>query len=1347
MAFAGYSEHDFTNIRKSWDFRGDKVKKLSRKRGGTIVDLVSKSDVVSTPTLVVSLGGLGGDTLNEVKKKFIRRVKPQTPGKEMVLFAEVDTDANWLSNNEEKINSENSLGFMTQAEQVNIVFDTSPAGMGILNTAINNPIPQSEWVDKNIDHTLKIDTTGAHGIRQMGRLGLSVRGNYEHVLGFIENKMRTLCANAPLDAYGAKNVNVILVAGISGGTGSGNIIDFSYMLHLIAKKIGAVNLSIDAILYTPDVQENVPGVDKHNLKRNFVACMKEIDNFFKADVTGEEYRFKSDMFPNGILSDNAGSVIGNGTAIFSGVTLVQGYDADGMSLNISVPIETVSNYIVSLLCNINIPGHTLFSSILNNDIGAANAELIPLLDNNSILPRDAYYAYRTIGYHEVEFPIEEIMTVVANHVLLAIHNEYNRAPSVTGEYILKTVAKIYPFEKCFEFGANKAVIEKVISSVPHFEASDIKDYNFNNKINSYSVDRYNYDSSWVQGVYETISNAINQEFKDSGPYAALRLSQEICHIFENALKETEQAKMKNGLEELAETYKSEAQAAHKIISESNWLKFIMNKRLVNEQVNIFVSKLKDYTVMRWKIHVFDSFIEAIKELCNTLTKQHNDVFMRYVGAFLAINEVLQSDSLGVVQADFKDNVFSTCLLNPRDMNNNNKRLFSLIEYFTTPEDISRLSKEFINSMLKNQKSWTSISTNDFNAVNEFKKLFNTNFQKFKQNIIQKFMIVKYTGEDYIGVDHTEVSIEELFQELDRLIADPSTHPDPWAEFELYCQDRCGVQPLHLAAEEILKEALSIKYCAVAEEGMISANIGFKNFPKYNFLCLMQDTPDINKIILGDPQNGIAPLPKYLSWKSGNGGVSAVTADISSVICMQAVYKLPLYIFKGFRKDQEYYFKAFDSVDKSSNAGLHMDNNPNRPWKDFPQIVNSDALRLLEDGKDKAMLRPDYQYEIEMLKKIKGYADNCLLDKNKMIDLANPGDTNYTLYYLNESYKNEWEQKKEILLKHFKDDVSNAINSIGDIDINNPEEDWNKKFDSLFVSKSLHERIINAGYKINSRPLHDKVCYLGNAELDTGDFEDQNTASGGLYKVIRRSTKSRLTVETVSNLCDELNQELDKIKSELTEEARNKKIEDTKKEKARIELEETKKVHAERLKLFFRALIYGLIVIKNDKEECNLRVIIDDQLCGGKRMSFNYLDVPDIETENLLYSVFVSSFLYLEEKNPKYWSRFEEDMDRIDPKPTKSERIENYNKIKEYIPTDSKYYPRDEYVAEKAVAKLNKSELANNHFAHFGDTKLTMDELDEYANAEKPFGFSIGSQLIRFYHDIKVLAKNAKVLED
>ena len=112
-AFNNYDASSFDGVRSSWQFRGDKLKKLSRKRGGSIVDLLNKADVTTTPTLVMSIGGLGGETLNEVKKQLKKRVKPQVAGNERVLLAALDTCQDDIDSKKENLNNNNNneIGF------------------------------------------------------------------------------------------------------------------------------------------------------------------------------------------------------------------------------------------------------------------------------------------------------------------------------------------------------------------------------------------------------------------------------------------------------------------------------------------------------------------------------------------------------------------------------------------------------------------------------------------------------------------------------------------------------------------------------------------------------------------------------------------------------------------------------------------------------------------------------------------------------------------------------------------------------------------------------------------------------------------------------------------------------------------------------------------------------------------------------------------------------------------------------------------------------------------------------------------------------------------------------------
>lgn len=1348
--FDSYSKGKFDGVKMNWDFTGDKVKKLSRNRGGSLVDLVAKSDPVIRPTLVLSIGGLGGNTLNEIKKKFIERVKPQIPGQEMVLFAELDTDQGWMDNlKEDATGNGESDGFMERSEQINIVNDLSPNVQNIVDMAQNHPnLPQHEWIDKKIPKKMLVTTSGCGATRQMGRLALSAGNNYENLLSKIENKLRILQTKAPVVEH-TQTINVILIAGISGGTGSGSIIDVTYLLHLASQNVGALHLDIDAILYTPDVQENVPNIaSKDNLKRNFTACMKEIDNFFQAKDTEEEYRFKSSKFPGGILTTASGGIVGNSQSIFRSVTLVQGYNAAGQVLDIAVPTNTVSNYVVSLLCKMNLVDAqgmptTLIESVYNNEM-SVGTNVSNVLNSNAMLPRDTYYDYRTIGYHDVTFPIEAIMTVVANHVLSALHKEYQKDPSMSGIQVLSEIAGIYPIVNCLELGNNNIGTINSIRGVTksNMEVRDIKEFNVNNIDNHCNVGAYAYDNTWVNDIYDKIVNAINNELNNTGPYAALRLSQEICTVLEMELEENTISQNKKTLAGMANTCRANVTAAADNIKKTTFagLGAKLGNNKIRDQINNFVTNLRNYDVARWKLNVYDQCMNAVAALHNNLVKQHNDVFERYVGAFLAINEILETDATGIVKADYSGNTFSASLLNPADLKNDNSRLYDLIRHCIKPENIQKLSKDFIQSMLNKQGGWTSKNNANFDAVNEFKSIFKVYFTEFQENVIQKFMVIKYT--DKLYTNDVEVKTDELLDVLDQYIQDKNQHPDPWSDFEQYCQSNYGVQPLHKAAEAILNEALSIGYCAKEEDGIGNAGISFDNFPDYKLLCLMKSTPDINNIIKGDPANNVPPLLAYSNW-CANGGKDA-EADISSVICMKVVYKLPLYIFKGFKHDQEIYYNAVTSG-AAHDAGLHMDSSTERPWTDFPQIVNSDSIRLLENGKINSRTRKDYQYEIGMLTKIKEQADNCLLEKNNMIHQENPGDTFYTLYYLNESYKDSWVNWHKNLIANFENDINNAINTISDIDIKKPEEDWNAKFKAAMVNKSLYQRLKEAQYEVSDRKLHETCCYLNSAEMDTDNFEDDQDASkGGLYKVIRRSTRSRMILAETYQLCNELNKELIDIKEELTKASRETMVKAAKDAAAQQELLIQKAEHKDKLQRFFDALIVGLLRINNNKLGKTITVTIDKKLNGGFDQVFepvNYLRSPAIEKENILYAVFTTMFLHYNKDNTSWWSNFEEGLQQAlaeisDYTPLSEKYTELSN---EYIPlTDPTYFPNNVHEAINYVKVLDsKLDTANQTpvFEKFGDTKLSIDDLPAFRGAPQPFGFSIGSQLVKFYHDI------------
>ena len=71
----------------------EKLRELELKRGGAAF-ASQRSSVTPTPTIVVSLGGLGGQTLNVLKGKFIRQIG----GSDHIYFRMIDTSQTEIDN-------------------------------------------------------------------------------------------------------------------------------------------------------------------------------------------------------------------------------------------------------------------------------------------------------------------------------------------------------------------------------------------------------------------------------------------------------------------------------------------------------------------------------------------------------------------------------------------------------------------------------------------------------------------------------------------------------------------------------------------------------------------------------------------------------------------------------------------------------------------------------------------------------------------------------------------------------------------------------------------------------------------------------------------------------------------------------------------------------------------------------------------------------------------------------------------------------------------------------------------------------------------------------------------------
>ena len=226
------------------------------------------------PLLVIGLGGTGTDALLNIMSKFKQRFElPVVNGKVQdtplrTAYLAIDTDDIHLRYAQKD-------GIRFQPENRFLLTTTDLWGK------VNNACVR-EWLDERIN--IFHEDNCARGIRQMGRLLL-----FECADALV-NQLKNVIASL-LEANGiqvSKTLDIVVTAGISGGTGSGTFLDLAYLIrYLMRTYFAGVDFNIIAYLLMPAV--NIANMDplsksnRHLLKANGFAALKELDFWMNYD--------------------------------------------------------------------------------------------------------------------------------------------------------------------------------------------------------------------------------------------------------------------------------------------------------------------------------------------------------------------------------------------------------------------------------------------------------------------------------------------------------------------------------------------------------------------------------------------------------------------------------------------------------------------------------------------------------------------------------------------------------------------------------------------------------------------------------------------------------------------------------------------------------------------------------------------------------------------------------------------------------------------------------------------------------------------------------------------------------
>lgn len=391
---------------------------------GTGVISTDRKHLAKEIFVFISSGGSGHKALAKLKQTIIRQVETYEV-ENQIMFLAVDTDKGELEEYETK-------GLFDSTEELILPYE------GVHDSIKPEKIlPQlKDWVHPDLwrstgaegVHSDQFGPDGAGANRQCGRVRLSQSATH----GLLYTKL--MHVQALLEKMnGVAEVKVFFLAGLSGGTGSGTILDLTFLTrHFMKKILGPVNYrrtTFSGYLFLPSAcgrTHDQSEITRGN--RNAYAALKEIDYYMT--MTNREEHFRMDYGTN--YANNV-DITEN---VFDFCTLVEGvlYGGNFIPDNVDASRQIVADSILNIICadnaktyDANEPGKTAFlvDSFLANVSQVSIASIQAKSDQ--LWPRDANYIYNVIGFSECVVPIDLLTVYITKKIYDKVYENFLRA--------------------------------------------------------------------------------------------------------------------------------------------------------------------------------------------------------------------------------------------------------------------------------------------------------------------------------------------------------------------------------------------------------------------------------------------------------------------------------------------------------------------------------------------------------------------------------------------------------------------------------------------------------------------------------------------------------------------------------------------------------------------------------------------------------------------------------------------------------------------------------------------------------------------------------------------------------
>lgn len=382
-----------------------------------------------TRYLIISYGGTGAAALFGVKKYF-ENILPQDQVEKRVRFLAIDTDAA-TQKSTKKIQHADGTSEVIELDALTGDQFVQLSG-GPARLCLDNDANVAQWINPQLRERIihekeLLSGTGASGTRQIGRLTLYPSTNVAAVTAKIRKLVGELTNNNHHD------LRVFILSGIAGGTGSGTVIDMTYLIRNTlesmpgnvdsAQKNVPTRSKYCGFILLPPTGDSTDPVYVMRGNRNGYAALKEINYFMNIDARLGEYS----------LTYGNGQIVTSSKNIFDVCYLLDG-TSDGVAFSnprdkaITVLAESILDMVTASQTTDEGAQVQTVDSFMNDQSSTRNGMVASKSIVNAM--RDADYIYCALGHSEFAMPIHEIKAYVAKQMFDKIHGLFLNCENV-----------------------------------------------------------------------------------------------------------------------------------------------------------------------------------------------------------------------------------------------------------------------------------------------------------------------------------------------------------------------------------------------------------------------------------------------------------------------------------------------------------------------------------------------------------------------------------------------------------------------------------------------------------------------------------------------------------------------------------------------------------------------------------------------------------------------------------------------------------------------------------------------------------------------------------------------------